>query len=411
MKGRLALLASLTLRNLRRRGMRTFLTVSAVVLAVGAMIMLEAFMQAWTQGAFDREISSLTGHGQLHAPGYLDDPGPEASMPSPSQKLLEALDSPAVAAWAPRIVAPVLIRTERENAPAMLYGIDPGRERQVSFFGSDALAEGEVFADAESGGIVIGRVLAERLEVRLGRRVVLTTQDVQGALAEVGVPVVGIYGGRAELQGRTAFVSLGTARNLYAMDSDISEIAFLAADENAVPETAERLRASAPNLEVSTWDALRPFMKAMVEMHASMNAVWIAVSFILVSIGLVNTLMLAVHERRREFALMRALGMSPGLLLGQVLLESLFLLAAGTVLGVGAGALIVGSYADGLDLGVWGEGSAYFGGTQVLYPDLDWTQLAVACGVVVALSLAASLYPAWRASRTSPIDAMTRAET
>ena len=141
------------------------------------------------------------------------------------------------------------------------------------------------------------------------------------------------------------------------------------------------------------------------------NTIWVFVSFALVAFGLINTIMMVVYERMREFGLMQALGMKPGLLIAQVLLESTYLVLFGTLFGAALGAGTILALADGLDLGSLGAGASMFGASERLYPVVDVSQILLACAVVVLLSIIASLYPVLRATRRVPISVLTRAQT
>jgi ABC-type antimicrobial peptide transport system permease subunit len=136
--------------------------------------------------------------------------------------------------------------------------------------------------------------------------------------------------------------------------------------------------------------------------------VWIIVIFLALSFGLVNTLVMAVFERIREIGLMLALGMKPRMILGQILVESLFLLVMGLAIGNLLAVVSVEMLADGVDLSGVAEGLEMFGSSSVLYPELTMNDMMTANVIVVVLGFIASLSPAWRASRFDPIRAITK---
>jgi len=408
--GGFALISPLAWRNLWRHRGRTLLTMLAAAIAVAAMVVLGSFLAAWSDSAFDRTTAALTGHGQIHAVGFTDDPTVERFMSRPDGPLADALAEDAVRAWAPRAFAPALIRSERESAPINLYGIDPVREAAVSFLDSDDV-EGAGLRDGQDRGIVIGRLLAERLQVSLGRRVVIAAQNVAGDVEEIGVEVVGVYRGQPDLQKHVVFGSLGRMQSFLGLGDDLSEIAFLAKERSEIGAVTESLAAAAPELDVQRWDELEPFGAAVMEMTNGTNAIWVFVSFALVAFGLINTIMMVVYERMREFGLMQALGMKPRLLIAQVLLESFYLVSFGTVLGAAMGVGTIAALSDGLDLGRLAAGAGLFGASERLYPVVDAGRVASACAVVVTLSVAASLYPVVRATRNVPMTVLTRART
>jgi ABC-type antimicrobial peptide transport system permease subunit len=127
------------------------------------------------------------------------------------------------------------------------------------------------------------------------------------------------------------------------------------------------------------------------------------------SFGLINTLLMAVFERTREIGLIQALGMKPGLILLQVLIESFFLLSVGLVFGNLLSWLSIIPIQDGWDIsGLGVEGLEYAGMSSMLYPVVQASDVILSNVVVIVLGLIASLYPAWRAARHVPVEAITR---
>jgi len=403
------LIAPIAWRNLWRRGTRTVLTMVTVALAVASMMILGSFMRSWGQSAFDRTVAAMNAHGQIHARGFMDDPTLEYSMPPPSTALLQALNNPSIKAWAPRVVASAMVRSERESAPVRVYGINPQREARLSFV-SKAVAQGRYFTEPADSGVLLGRLLVDRLQVKLGHRVVLTAQDAKGDIAEIGVKVIGIYQGQPELEKFAVYLPITQAQTFLGLDRRSSEIAYLANRREQVSSVTAMLRAAAPDLDVRSWSELQPFTRAIIEITDNTNAIWGFVSFALVAFGLVNTLLMAVYERLREFGLLQALGMKPAWLLMQIMLESCFLVIPATLSGAVVGAAVILSFSDGLNLGSWGAGARMIGASQVLYPQFDLRQTGIACAVVIGLSILASIYPAVRAARRVPVDVITRAQ-
>lgn len=406
----LSIISPLAWRNLWRHRSRTLLTMLAVAIAVAAMVILGALLAAWSGNTVERTTAALTGHGQIHAVGFTDDPTVEKSMSPPAGKLAAALTRATVEAWTQRVFAPALIRSERESAPVSLYGIDPDREAAVSFL-KPADIEGAALSSSHSNGIVIGRLLAERLQVSLGHRVVVSAQDVNGEIAEIGIEVVGLYRGQPDLQKYAVFASLGNMQRFLGLGDNVSEIAYLASDMGEIGPLTDSLAKAAPDLDVKRWDELRPFASAVVELTNNTNTIWVYVSFALVSFGLINTIIMVIYERMREFGLMLALGMKPRLLIAQVLLESTYLVLFGTAVGAVLGAGTILALADGLDLGSLAAGANMFGASERLYPTLDVIRILLVCSVVVGLSIVAVLVPVLRATRRVPINVLTRAQT
>jgi ABC-type lipoprotein release transport system permease subunit len=162
------------------------------------------------------------------------------------------------------------------------------------------------------------------------------------------------------------------------------------------------------NVEVKRWFELDPYLGTMLGVMDGFVLVWIVVIFLALSFGLVNTLVMAVFERVREIGLMLALGMKPINILGQIIVESLLLLAIGLAMGSALAWATVQPIKDGIDVSIVGEGMDMWGMSSVLYPELLLSDVVLANVVVLVLGFLASLSPAWRASRYEPIEAITK---
>jgi ABC-type lipoprotein release transport system permease subunit len=400
---RLALFTDLAWRNLWRNRRRTLITFAAISVGVWSMLVLAALMRAWGASTLDETIEMLTGDGQLHAPGYLDDPTVDSRFSPPGGALRRLLDSPPVDAWAARVRVPAIVQTARENAPVTLVGIDPDAERGLSFIAT-AVQEGEYLAGVDGPQILLGKKLAQRLRTGIGKRVVVLSQGRSGEIAERGFRVVGLFRATDERNEEAfVFVPRASAQSMLGVGDEISEISFLLSDMERLPAFLERLRATAPDLDAVSWSTLEPFAQAILDIADGTIALWTVIMFILVAFGLVNTLLMAVFERTREFGLVQALGLRPRLLLLEVLLESVFLIGFGVAAGVVAGVLTLLAFHDGLSLGPLAQGAAMIGLSRVLYPQIDIRETLYIAAFVWGTGIATSLYPAWRAAREVPV--------
>jgi ABC-type lipoprotein release transport system permease subunit len=402
------LLLVLAWRNLWRHTRRTLMILFALALGVWAMISLAAISRGSMEQQLDKSILNLTGHVQLHAPQYRDDPVIEHRLPAPAGKLQAALGGADVKAWAARVRVPAVIASERESAGVTLVGIEPERERGLSFI-AGAVTDGRYLKEADDGGLLLGRKLAERLETGLGRRVVLMSQDVSNQVADRGFRVVGVFDTQPRaMEEAYVFVGRATAQRLLKMGGEVSEVAVMTGDRAHLEPLLARLRAAAPGLDIEPWSVVEPLLVLTEKITDVILLIWYAIVFAAMSFGLVNTLLMAVFERTREFGLFQALGMPPRHVLGQVLVESLILLALALLLGNVAAWATIAALADGIDLSSVAEGMELVGVAPVIYPAWSAADLAAANILVLVLGVVASLYPAWRASRTVPVEALTR---
>lgn len=402
------LLLTLAWRNLWRHRGRTAAILFALALGVWSMVSLAALSRGSMEQQLVKAILNLTGHVQIHAPGYRDDPVIEHSMRPPPPALTTTLARPEVTAWAMRVRVPAVVASERESAGVTLVGIDPARERGLSFI-PDAVSDGRYLEPGDDAGILLGRKLAERLETGVGRRVVVMSQDVDNSVADRGFRVVGIFDAEPQAaEEGYVFVTLATAQQMLKLGDNISEIALMTNDRDRLDGLLAELRAAAPGLDVQPWTVVEPLLVLTEKIVNVILIVWYVIVFTAMSFGLVNTLLMAVFERTREFGLFQALGMPPRDILGQVLAESFILLAIALALGNLGGWLTVLALKDGLDLSAFAQGFEMMGVSPIIYPALRAGDVTAANLLVTVLGLGASLYPAWRAARHVPVEAITR---
>ena len=402
------LLVTLAWRNLWRHVRRTLLIVFALALGVWSMVTLAALTRGSMEQQLNSAFANLIGHVQIHLPGYRDDPVIDHRFAEPTGALRDALSAPDIIAWAARVRVPAMLSSEQESAGITLVGIDPKREHDLSFL-AKAVKEGRMLADGNDPGIVLGRKLAERLETALGRRVVILSQDSANKIADRGFRVVGIFDSEPQMiETAYVFIGLAQAQQLLHMPGAVSEIGLITPDRNNLGSVLDRLRTAAPQLDVQPWTQIEPTLKLTESVTDVILMIWYVIVFVAMSFGLVNTLLMAVFERTREFGLFQALGMPPSQILGQVLVESLFLLGVGLALGNLLALATLAATADGIDLSAFAKGFEMIGVSPMLYPMLKLDDALSANLLVFVLGLAASLYPAWRAARYVPVEAITR---
>lgn len=401
------LLLTLAWRNLWRHTRRTLMILFAFALGVWSMVVIAAITRGSMEQQLDNSILNLTGHIQLHVAAFRDDPVIDHRFVPPAA-VAATLNSPEVVAWAQRVRAPGMIASERESAGVTLVGIEPQRESGLSFIAT-AVTEGRPLESPNDPGLLLGRKLAERLETGLGKRVVLMSQDIHNQVGDRGFRVVGIFDTQPrQMEEAYVFIGRATAQQMLKLDDAITEVAVMTPDRDRLDALLAQLRAAAPALDVQPWTVLEPLLVLTQKVTDVILLIWYAIVFAAMSFGLVNTLLMAVFERTREFGLFQSLGMPPRHILGQVLVESLILLVLALVIGNLLAWATVYPMRGGIDLSAVAEGMELMGVAPVIYPAWSIGDLIVANLLVFVLGLAASLYPAWRASQHVPVEALAR---
>lgn len=402
-------LSRLAWRYLWRNHRRTIIMLSAITIGVWAMI----FMTALTRGMVDQMIkdgiSVMPGHVQVHNPKFVDDPSVTNLIGISDKQLAEIIDVADFEAWASRVKVPAVITSERDSRGVTLLGIDPAAEREFSFVSYDDV-EGRFLENADDKGVVIGKKLADTLETEVGKRIVLMSQDPENEIADRGFRVVGLFkASMPSFEEAYVFVGKRVAQKMLRIGDSTTEIVFLGDDYRNVEPTYEKVLAAVDgSLEVRRWYEVDTYLGAMLKVMDGFVLIWVVVIFLALSFGLVNTLVMAVFERIREIGLMLALGMTPASILGQIIIESMMLLAVGLAMGDLLAWATILPLQGGIDISIVAEGMEMMGASSVLYPKLYWNDVLLANIVVLILGFLASLSPAWRASRYEPVEAITK---
>ena len=398
---------TLSWRNLWRNHRRTMIMLAAISVGVWAMIFMTALMRGMVDDMLHQGVRNLPGHIQIHHQGFRDDPSVVNSIDAPGTDLLAALNDPETKSWTSRIKVPAVISSERDTRGINLLGVEPESEDSITGI-AEQVVEGRFLEGDFDKGVVIGLKLAERLETRLGKRVVIMSQDPDNNIAERGFRIVGLYKAKLEaLEEVNVYTARGTLQKLLKIGDQVSEIAIIDEDFRDIESLYARIKAATPDdLEIKAWYELDSYLSSMLNMMDGFVLVWVIIIFLALSFGLVNTLVMAVFERTREIGLIQALGMRPSMIVYQILLESLLLLLIGLSIGNALAIASVLPLESGLDISAVAEGMAMMGASSMLYPNLTLDDMILANVVVIILGILTSILPAWRAAKLNPVQAI-----
>ncbi|HUT07404.1 MAG TPA: FtsX-like permease family protein [Candidatus Latescibacteria bacterium] len=400
-------LIKMAVRNIFRQKRRTILT----GLSMFGGFVLGSFFIAWADGTYNGIIDMFTrtrlGHIQIHAGDYLDQPSLYKTIDVLAKigPVIEAVKG--VESWAPRVDFGGLVSVGDKSAGARLTGIDPARENETTHF-DRRIVEGRAFSLAPSHEAVIGSGLAKNLEAGIGGSLVVLSQAADGSMANDAYRIVGIATTGDEMTDRTSvYLHWKDAQDLMVLGDRVHEIAVVVDSLSAVPRVTRlfRERLGGQELSVEPWQVFaRSFYKAM---KADKEGMWITllVVILIVAVGVLNTVLMAVLERRREYGLLKAVGTRPRQVFEMVMMEAAFLAVICILLG-SVVALILNSYvsAHGIRLS---EPISY-GGIKLasMNTELNLRSFLIPALTVLATAGLAALFPSLKAARTVPAKTM-----
>ncbi|RRJ82793.1 ABC transporter permease [Aestuariirhabdus litorea] len=402
-------------RNLWRHPRRTWLTCGAMIFSNLLLVFLISLQFSMYRLMIDNSLRAGSGHLQLQAEGYLERAtlrNTLADIGALATRLRD--DFPELEAGA-RAEAFALASSEQRSYGVQVLGVEPGQEPRVSSLPGLVVA-GRYLAPADTDAAVLGSLLARNLKVTVGDELTLIGSARDGSFAALVVEVVGVFeSGIAEIDRALIQLPLTRFDSAFVMQGGGHRVVIQLPSLEQTAQWQQRLQtwlaagleAEAQGGAVIDWDQLQPGLQQAIK--ADMASAWFmyGVLVLLVACGVLNTQLMSVLERTREFGLVLALGMRPGRLARLVMLESLLMALLGLGLGMLAGAALT------LWLGVNGfsypgmdEMAARFNLPSRVYPSLSSLSLALGPAVVFVASLLAALYPSLRLLRLRPVSAM-----
>lgn len=406
----------LAVRNLARYWRRTVLTAGLIILGVVAVLLFIAVSGSFKSLIVGQITDSVLGHVQVHRKGYvasIDNLPLNLNMkPGAVGKIEQALKGiDAVAVWSPRLKFGAMFSNFTETTSIRVNGVIPEREAAAMPMLPGRLVQGSADGGLiERGKLLIPEILAKGMKVKVGDTVVLVATNLDGSVNGKTFVVQGVLGDVTGPGGRDGYLHLDDAREMLRMsEAEVSEIAIRLKDLKRLP-TAKAGIAQAlaevrnpqgqPALEVHGWDQLSPF--ANIARMIDLLDIFIRIMLVgIVLIAVMNVMMMAVYERIREIGAIAAIGTPPRRILGLFLSEGLLLGLLGTIVGTVASLGII--YA----LNVWPVHFT-FGRQQelILVPSIAALDVILIGLIVLAVAIAASLQPAWKAARMDPITAL-----
>lgn len=412
-------LARIGWRNLWRNPRRTALTVTALAIGVVMLAFVISLMLGMVRDLIERGTSLLLGHVQIHASGYRPERSIFDTIPGDGRELVNDVRAdPDVLGAAPRVGGYGLVSAGEQSAGAELMGVAPELEADVSTLHRHlvgvAPARAEVLPGV--GQILIGDRLAGTLAVEPGAELVLLTQAADGSLGNDVYTIAGIFRTGVDLvDGGLVVMNIADLQELLVLEPQrIHEIAIRTADPRSAPQVAQRLarRFESRGVEVAAWPNLAPEISAYVAMTDGWMWIMYLIVLSLATIAILNTMLMAVFERFREFGVLSAIGMRPLHIVLLVAVEVAALACVSLIAAVVLGTPILHWLVhSGIDLRSLTEGFTLSGVPidPILRGAWASSRFATSAVLLIAFALIAGLYPAIRAARVDP-STLTRGE-
>ncbi len=405
------LLIKTAFRNVGRNRRRTWLTAGGIGFAVFLITASIALQDGSYVGQRQSATGLLTGHVQVVHPMYPEDAKFEQVVGDVGNRLHVLRETPGVRAASARVQSYALVSVGERSFAAQVLGMDIDRERDiVRFF--DTVQEGRVPEGADE--TLIGSALARNLGAGVGDELVLLGSGKQGGIAALALTVSGIYQtGIADIDRALLIAPLRTVQSGFGLGDEAHALVVVGSDPLASAALGERLvTALGPDLRVRTWQEIMPEVEQGIELDRVSGDFMYGIVMILVGFSVVNTFIMVMFERTREFGMLLALGLKPWSIIGMVQLEAFALWVLGTLLGWLLAAPLIGYLmVVGISFGEAMEQLA----EQMYMPSsihaaVTWRALLTAPLIMLIATQIAAFLPSLRLRRMRPVLAL-RQET
>ncbi len=411
------ILARLSARSVLRNVRRSALTAAAMVVGLALLIFSRSLAEGGHEQWIDDAVRLAEGHVAIQAPEYLETGQLEhhldAAALAAAESAMESLTSERLVQTSVRLVVDGLASSASSAIPVRVVGVDPARE--IAFSDLDAkLIGGRYLEDGDRLHAFIGTALAARLDLDLGDRFVLTAATSSGDVEGQLVRVVGTFRtGIPEMDEGLLHIPIETARSWLGVPGGATTLAATLRSARDTDPAVERLREvtdGVPGLRVLGWPESAPDLDSAVRIDDYGDYVFHTILFAIVALAILNAVLISVLGRRREFGVLQAMGLTPAETGLVVFGEGLVLTAASGVVGIVLGFAFTWTFfRDGLDFSGLMEGEMTFSGSivePVIVPVFHSSQVLLSVYFILVIGTLASLYPALRAARLDPAEAM-----
>lgn len=401
------LILKMAIRNIFRQKRRTILTGLSMIVGFA----LSVIFIGWSDGSYSYIINTFTrnrlGHIQIHEKTYLDRPSLYKTINDVS-KIGESLaTTQGVQSWAPRLYSAGLVSVGEKSAGAQIIGIDPTAETQTTHF-DQKISEGKNFSPTPAHEAIIGKSLAEVLKAKINDEIVIVSQAADGSIANDLYTIIGIASSGDDISDRVSFyLHIKDAQELLVLENRIHEIAVTIDKLNQVKKVNNVLseKINSPGLSVAPWQV---FAKAFYDaMQADEEGMWwmLGIIVIIVAVGVLNTVLMSVLERQREYGVLKAVGTKPSQIIRLVVLEVTILATVCIIIGAGLG-LAANSFLSTHGIR-YGEGITYGGMSyDTMYSEVNLRSFIIPAITILFCAFLVSLIPAIKAARTKPAKTM-----
>ncbi len=392
-------------KNIWRNKKRSVIILAATAIGLTCGVFIVGVYSGMYDAMVETSINRGLGHIQIHSVAFKKDQLLNQSIANLDSVVQIIQHNHNVQLFSTHTVIEGMVSSATVATGAAIVAVTPDAERTVTSI-SRSIIHGAYLNTPNS--IVVGKKLAERLKVKLRSRVVISFSGLDGNIIYGAFRISGIYQTEASsFDGMNVFIKQDDLSTLLGTNAPIHEILLRVRSSATLEQTAHEIQQKIPTAVVETWKELAPEVKLTSEIAGITNLFILGIILFALLFGLTNTLLMSVLDRVRDFGVLLAIGMYRRRLFSLIILESLFLSFSGGIIGIAAGWGLTQYFgAHGIDLSLFSDGLTAYGIPTLLYPVNKLTMYVSLTIMMVATSIIAALYPALKAVRLKPVEAI-----
>lgn len=397
-------------RNIWRNKMRSLVIILSVAIGLFAGLMVLALYKGMLRGRVRTVIDAEAGHIQIHDSNFKKDYEPFFILKDGNNIISQLNKIPQIKTIATRSITQGMLSTTTGSAGIQINGIIPEIENDASRL-NKKIIEGNEFNKQKKNEVLIGKKLADKMKLKLGNKLVLTFIDSAANMVSGAFRVAAIYrSDNTPLDERNVYIRQNELNELLTIGNNYHEIVILLNRDEETETIKQQLQKQFPSCQVESWRDISPETELMVNTVDTYSYIIIIIILFALAFGIINTMLMAILERTREIGMMTALGLNKPRMFTLVLLETIFLTIAGTPVGLLASWLLVNYYnKHGLDWsGMGKEMMGSFGFSTTIYPEFPTDRILAVMIIVIGTALLSCLFPAIKALRLQPVDALRK---
>lgn len=394
------LILKLAWRNIWRNRRRSLLTLLAITFATFLSITMRGVQKGMYDLTIKTAVETFPGYIQIQSDGFQENNALKHNYRLTPQIEERLSKIEHVKGFAPRIISAGLISYKTNSQGTAILGVAPDREKEVSKI-IEKVNEGNFFQSDTSLEIVLGSVLLEKLNAQIGENVVLLAQGFDGSMGNLKFKIIGtVKLGVPELDGMAAFIPLQTAQELVSLYNRVQVTAISIDELSQLEDVKEQLDEAIEDekLAILSWHNVIPDLKQSIELDNISGIFFLAILIIIVTFGILNTVLMSVTERFNEFGVSLAVGM-PNLKLSTVIIiETFFIVVLGLIFGnlIGYGIVSYLYYNPYLFTGDMAQMYEMYGFVPKLQTELSLPVFLNSSLIILIISLVAAIYPVYK---------------